>query len=1155
MRPRSPSVEIPIADIYYAPSPDDIRETKELYLDGESPMTGDDLPARVLDDFIVYKLDTRQVLELMCDTESFAQGASGVISPIFVDEESGLDDDVDSSQSVISNKDSDVRVELSKILEYWWDPQLLDFHIWLRTENAWYRLENPSSSYRTQSRDLIIAHAICCTIYEASHDPSLSWDDFLEKAQSFASQDAIQYAAQSVGLSWSPLYAEDIIKNRTIIDRLLVTRPMSGTLRRSALVTELLANESIDLDSIDYGGSSDFELEEPSRPIPRRRVSNIEREVLKHEHPTFVTSTVNRVAKGLFYCSLLVAGEDPSMSNEPGGFDGVTRVCAPREHLATSVHYEDPSTITWGGSLLEYGAKRYKSVFLDGIEYSIGDHVALYHAGMEYNPPEEPWIGTIRFLFEDDDGKLAHIQWFEHGSQTVLGETASSQELFLLNECDLIPLSTILRKVSVQISIQGKGEKGIDGFDFHCSYIWDENQVAFLQIDPSATSNTQAKCTACISKLLQKDLLDPKRWPRGSDSFMAHGIEFHLHDFVYVNLASSAQLAIGQVIKFSTGSSGEEVLAKIQFYHKSDNFLKLISRSTIQFVKVSEIRGKCLVKCDNTLNLDGWIDDDDHYITNQKFVTCQICLEAQETQAFYKQQLASKPLRVMELFAGAGGLSTGFAFASTMRTDWAVEFSPSAAKTFRENHPEVTLYNQETNVLLEHTIKAQKGISAEPLKSLSDSDELLPEMPKVGEVDIIIGGPPCQSFSGSNRHRTVDDIRHTLIPNMISYVEHYRPKYFLLENVVGLLHFRLKGKQEGRRITGGIESGMVKFIMRALTELGYQVRVGVLNAACYGSPQFRRRVIFWAARLAFPLPKFPAPTHTVPSSMMKKGVTRMSSCLPGDVKIYHPQMHDHLKKDVYDAPYPPVTVKDAISDLPEFDWVNPCIMMKPDSKQKQEEIKRHRDIPEFVATTKPNGYSFVGFPKPTPYTHHPSNLYQAWCRREQGKVVTLQFTGSFSDCVVERTVMIPFERGADQSKLPSPLRSVTLSSGKKKPWDRPGTFERLDPNGFFKTAMTLMKPDTKSSAVIHPTQKRVLTLREAARAQGFPDHYQFFSVNTSKKDILDDIQRQIGNAVCVHVGRALALELQRTHLQNYAESMHVPDDKEDCASETGSIIF
>lgn len=55
---------------------------------------------------------------------------------------------------------------------------------------------------------------------------------------------------------------------------------------------------------------------------------------------------------------------------------------------------------------------------------------------------------------------------------------------------------------------------------------------------------------------------------------------------------------------------------------------------------------------------------------------------------------------------------------------------------------------------------------------------------------------------------------------MLSYVEFYRPKYALIENVTGLLHFRLKGRQEGQRIVGGIEAGMVKFVMRAFTSLG-----------------------------------------------------------------------------------------------------------------------------------------------------------------------------------------------------------------------------------------------------------------------------------------------------------------------------------------------
>lgn len=62
--------------------------------------------------------------------------------------------------------------------------------------------------------------------------------------------------------------------------------------------------------------------------------------------------------------------------------------------------------------------------------------------------------------------------------------------------------------------------------------------------------------------------------------------------------------------------------------------------------------------------------------------------------------------------------------------------------------------------------------------------------------------------------------RHTLICNMISYVEHYRPLYFMIENVTGLLSCSLKGKQQGKRIVGGIEAGIVKFIMRSLTSLG-----------------------------------------------------------------------------------------------------------------------------------------------------------------------------------------------------------------------------------------------------------------------------------------------------------------------------------------------
>lgn len=120
--------------------------------------------------------------------------------------------------------------------------------------------------------------------------------------------------------------------------------------------------------------------------------------------------------------------------------------------------------------------------------------------------------------------------------------------------------------------------------------------------------------------------------------------------------------------------------------------------------------------------------------------------------------------------------------------------------------------------------------------------------------------------------------------NMISWVEHYQPKFFLLENVVGLTRFPLQCQQVDNALKGGIQMGVVKFILRSLVALGqvflyfqssseflaltslsnrYQCHFKILYANQYGSPQGRARVIFWGARRDVILPKFPIPTHTI----------------------------------------------------------------------------------------------------------------------------------------------------------------------------------------------------------------------------------------------------------------------------------------------------
>jgi DNA (cytosine-5)-methyltransferase 1 len=118
---------------------------------------------------------------------------------------------------------------------------------------------------------------------------------------------------------------------------------------------------------------------------------------------------------------------------------------------------------------------------------------------------------------------------------------------------------------------------------------------------------------------------------------------------------------------------------------------------------------------------------------------------------------------------------------------------------------------------------------------------------------------------------------------MLSYIEHYQPKYFLLENVAGLLDYRFQDKRAVNAGNGAeIKLGMVKFIMRTLISLGYQVRYKTLQAAQYGVPQSRSRLIFIGAKQGLTLPEFPVPVYAFP-----KGCTKLS--IPADE-------HGHMMK-------------------------------------------------------------------------------------------------------------------------------------------------------------------------------------------------------------------------------------------------------------------
>jgi len=405
----------------------------------------------------------------------------------------------------------------------------------------------------------------------------------------------------------------------------------------------------------------------------------------------------------------------------------------------------------------------------------------------------------------------------------------------------------------------------------------------------------------------------------------------------------------------------------------------------------------------------------------------------------------------------------------------------------------------------------------------TDTPEELPPMPRKGEVDFIYGGPPCQSFSMMNHNKKADDIRNTLVCNMLSYVEFYRPLYFLLENVTGLLFYPLKGRQNGRSIIGGIKMGVVKFILRALISLGYQVQFKVLQAGQYGAPQGRRRVIFWGSKQGVPLPKFPLPKHDfragsqsykLPTGDVLYPVTRSMVDETSDKTDYHQY-----------APLPPIRVNDAIGDLPSFDWCNPFKEIPASPKDWEEiEARANRGIRRFDAVRSSEDHTYPGYTNPVRYAHAPMSRYQKHVRQGSSAKVSHHYTRRFGAKIVERVVQVPLRPGADHVDLPRKLRVQGFFESNGTPKYR-GIYGRIDGQEFFQTALTTVGPNCKGGRLLHPNQKRILSVRECARAQGFPDTYEFLSVNNKLADRVADQHRQIGNAVPVPLALALGKEL------------------------------
>ncbi|WP_027219114.1 DNA cytosine methyltransferase [Butyrivibrio fibrisolvens] len=421
--------------------------------------------------------------------------------------------------------------------------------------------------------------------------------------------------------------------------------------------------------------------------------------------------------------------------------------------------------------------------------------------------------------------------------------------------------------------------------------------------------------------------------------------------------------------------------------------------------------------------------------------------------------------KIIDLFSGCGGLTLGFEKAG-FEIVAGIELMPEACKTISYNL-DYRYGRDQTHICGDIT-----EINADVFKKRFGD-----------EGCIVIGGPPCQAYSmagrgklkslGDNRVNT-NDARGYLYQDFLRFVYDLDAKAVIMENVPESTNYG--------------DMNIPEIVCTSLEEHGYQAYWTILNAADYGVPQLRERVIVFGIKESVKKEiKLPIPTHKCKDDYQTQYQKRFES--------YDKNEHFKMPNAAENAIKYWVTVGEAISDLP-------VLFPTADSKYKAVNLNEEMD-----------------------YSSEPQNAYQKLMRTWYGAESFGSSANAFRNNKRDYAIFERMKQGdnfIDASRIadelfekearmfnyaPGSERYLKLKKKMVPVYDRDkfeNKWKRLEENKPSHTLVAHLCKDTYSH--IHPTEPRGISVREAARIQSFPDDFYFDCS-------MGDAYKQIGNAV------------------------------------------
>ncbi|XP_023248087.1 DNA (cytosine-5)-methyltransferase PliMCI [Copidosoma floridanum] len=818
------------------------------------------------------------------------------------------------------------------------------------------------------------------------------------------------------------------------------------------------------------------------------------------------------------------------------------------------------------------GDSYYESAKVSGFHIKSGDFVCL-RSSLTSVPPQ---IMKVHYIYENNSGEaMCHANFYWWGKDTVLGEFSNPKEVFNIALCSNIPLASISKKVKVverkkpvfwDQSITAREfnediyfcEKSFEPLTgkFYDLPVEDETlreksqtPYKFCKIQVDVDHADAQKKPRVLTKLDEKDnkIMYEKVYYKNEEYFVGSTVYIKPRKLYFKFPMSNNNAYVGSVknetiddkkytesyrikkipvkelqheilpildIGFITElfSMDDKIFMRVKKFYRPENThdgKNLIKKSNLNQLFWSEeetemefthVIGKCYVVHKNSIktSVDQWTagGPDRFYFSKEYQDETFVDVNKERYKGSIvirdipKEHPVTRKLKTLNIFAGCGGLAMGFQRSGLASIKWAIEPDKAALSVFQLNMTKTEVFNTNVKSFLE----AVKNVEEELDK---------PKIP-TEEVEFL-----CATIPGKN-YKSLENFKNSDVATFIEYCEYYRPVLFAMDADENLVK----------------HNDFLKLTLSCFVTIGYQVTFNVMQVGNFGVPQNRKRSVILGAAPGYKLPSYPKNLHVFPKSMCQFHVIV-------DDKKYCP-----IDEWNNSAPFRSVNVHDAISDLPLIAY-----------GQYKNDLGYYGKLLTHYQKLMRLGVS-------------ENDMFDHECKK-------------FSALVHVRFLLLPLSPGSDWRNLPNSDMKLIDGSHTKKliythddtdagknsagdmrgvcscangsvcdlnyrqedtiiPWHLvhsakrhnqwAGLYSRLQWDGYFGN-ITNPEPLGTEGPVIHPQQPRVVSVRECARSQGFPDDFKLGdAVSTHDK------YRLIGQSTSPLLSLCLGSEIKKSLL-------------------------